>query len=720
MNTVHHRFGVRFPVLFLVSVLGAFSLFGISCRKEESDFGAGQRAQKKETQRQNKTLLEQFVIASEELEKHPDPAYLENALVRLNPWLESCAPSRDFQPSEEYEARGEEFLRLSETAGEIDALCVKAAAPKEGAAAEGAGLSDEEANRLTETLDLFLTQIRDLNTLYHSSLFTQLEAMASDLKSKIAEAGTFQFGGRGKMVSTAVARFPFTPILNFNTVARGAADLARLYRLDTRTFLPSDTGHFKGAVWGRNAVSWAKGESGSFAEQAVSLFRWTCDVVPLREADGGSFNVESVSRPVWQTLLTSQGTAAERAAVFMELLRQIGVASFLIKPADPAREEGFPLLVGAAVPGDEKPSILLFLPEYGVPVPGASKTEGGVPLPATLDEAADNDALLRRLDLEDEPFPLTAADLAQVRAAVPTDPFNMSHRMWIMMRESVIERHDSSQDAASFIPPILALSYESVKSEIGTLPHIAGVEHAWELHTPIIEQTILPIASQILLFPYLHEAAASNGLSMRADDDSSKKYAPSEGTGSGTGEAAANDAGIVYPLWEGKILYFKGLFDTDHGAANRLQQGRVPDRLLKQASLEMGSRLEEYLLQVQQQQDESGRQLNEEEIRSIAAQFVAQGRQEIGMKLYLKVTARFYLGLVSYALKNDEAAVTHFEDADLLSKLDGMWKSGALTILAEIYEARGETARAEKIYSRLEGPAARGGKVRAKWLREGE
>ena len=720
MKTVCYRAGARPRFSLFVLLVCLLTLAAVSCRKEESDFGAGQRAQKKEAQLQNKTLLEQFVIASEELENHPDPAYFENALVRLNPWLESCAPSRDFQPCAEFDARSEEFRLLAETAEEIHTLCAKVSAPREGDAAGAAGLSDDEAGALAEKADLFLQRVRELNRVYHSPLLAQFEAMAAEFKSKMAEAEGFQFGGRGKMVSAAVARFPFTPLMNFHAVGRGAAELARLYRLDTRAFLPADTAHFKSSVWQRNVVSWAKGEGCSPAEQAVNLFRWTCDAVPLRAAADGPLTADSIARLPWQTLLTSQGNAAERAAVFMGLLRQIGISSFLIRPVDPARSEGFPLLVGAAVPVGDTPSVLLFLPEYGVPVPGMSKSEGGVPLPATLDEAAGDDALLRRLDVEGEPFPLTSADLAQVRAEVPTDPFNMSHRMWIMMRESVIERSGAAQDNASFIPPILALSYESVRSEIGALPHIADVGHAWELQTPVVEQTLMPIASQVLLIPYLYEVAASNSLSMRADDDGSKKYAPTEGTGSGGGETPAATARMACPLWEGKILYFKGDFDSENGAANRLQQGRVPDRLLKQASLEMGARLDEYITQIQQAQGESDRPLTDEEMRAAAAQFIAQGRQDLGMKFFLKVTARFYLGLVSYALQNDEAAATHFEDADLLGKLDGMWKSGALTILAEIYEKQGETARAEKIYNRLEGPAARGGKVRAKWLREGE
>ena len=707
-------------VLFLL-VLAAAGGTSLSCRKEPADFGAGQRAQKKEAELQNKALLEQFVLSVEELENHADQAYPENALLRLNPWLESCAASRDFRPDAEYDERAEAFLRLSRTADEIQNLCDRAAPGGEG---EGARLTEEDAKLLPEKLDLFIGEIDGLNAFYRSALLKRYGAMAADLKKAVSEAGAFQFGGRAKMAASAIGRFSFNPLMNFRVISDGAARLAELYRLDRRSFLAEDVSNFKSSVWERNLAAWAKGNSTDPLEEAKSLFRWTCDIVALSD----EASAEPIPRQAWQTLLTSQGTPLERAAVFMGLLRQIGITSFLVRPADPARDDGFPVLVAAVIPADEGSEAFLFLPEYGIPVPGgegpaladdpASPRGLTFPAVATLSQASRDDALWRRLDLDGRPFPLTAADLQSVRAVVPTDMFNMSHRMWIMMRESVIERTDAQGDAASFVPPLLAMSFESAKNEIASLPCVASVEQGWVFQTPEVEQAILPVESQILLMPYLYEVPASASLSMRADDESSKKYAPSEGAGSDPGETASAESKMISPLWEGKVLFFKGRFDTESGAANRLQQGRVPDRLLKQATYGLEAQLGEYLEQVQKSQGESGKPLSEEELRAAAAQFVGQARQDLGMKLFLKVTARFYLGLVSYALRNDNAALSHFEDADLLDKLGGIWRSAALTLIAEIYESRGEFARARKIYGRLEGAAAPSGKIRAKWLDE--
>lgn len=698
-----------------------------SCRREKTDFGAGQRAHLKETELRNKTLLEQFVLASEEMEAHPDPSYLENALARLNPWLTGCTASRDFQPSEEYTQKQTAFQELGKTAESIHTICVKAGAGKQGDSAGSEELSQDEANALSENLDHFLSQIETLNADYNSPLLTRFQGMASDLKAKISEAGGFQFGSKGKMVGAAVARFPFTPLLNFGVIARGAASVANLYQLDSRSFFPEDTSHFKSCVWERNAASWAKGESSDPAEQVYALFRWACDIAPLRAASN-SPDQEPIPQLAWQTLLTSQANGEERAAVFMGLLRQIGVSSCLIRPGDPAKETEFPLIVGVALPDAETggSSLRLFLPEYGVPIPGADSpvlvNEGdsqGLRFPsvASLADVAENDALLRKLDLPDAPFPLNSADFTHVKAEIPTDMFNMSERMWIMMRESVIER--SGQDDTAYVPPMLAVSFDAVQTELRAFPQIVSVEHGWRFHKAVIEQTILPVESQILLLPYLYEVPASAELSVRSDTENSRNYAPTEGAGSGTDNTVSRDAKMVYPLWEGKILFFKGAFDKENGAASRLIQGRVPDRILKQASAELGDRVQEYLRQVQEAQSAGGGEpLSEEQLRAVAVQFVSQGRQDLGMKLCLKVTARFYLGLVSYALRNSDAAVSHLEDADLLTKLDGMWKSGTLTLLAEIYESRGDFARAEKIYERLDGPAASGGKLRAKWLRE--
>ena len=711
------------PRFVSVLLLFAFVLWGgtlLSCRKEPTDFGAGQRAQKKEVELQNKTLLEQFVLAVEELENHADQAYPENALLRLNPWLESCAASRDFQANDEYAARADAFLRLGQTAAEIESVCAKAAPAAQGEG-EGAALTEDDAKLLPEKLDQFLAELEELNASYRSPLLTRYGAMAAELKKGVSEAGTFQFGGRAKMVASAIARFSFTPLMNFRVISEGAARLAELYRLDRRSFLPEDVSHFKSSVWERNIAAWAKGDTTDPTRQTMNLFRWTCDVIALSdEAES-----EPIPRQAWQALLTSQGTPLERASVFMGLLRQIGITSFLIKPTDPAREAEFPVLVGAVIPGDEGNKVLLFLPECAVPVPGGegpsvSDATRGLTFPsvATLEEASQNDAIWRRLDLDGRPFPLTAADLVSVRAVLPTDMFNMSHRMWIMMRESVIERTDAQGDAASFVPPLLAMSFESAKNEIASLPCIASVEQGWEFQTPVVEQTILPVESQILLLPYLYEVPASSSLSMRSDDESSKKYAPTEGAGSGSAETSPTEVKMIHPLWEGKILFFKGRFDTESGAANRLQQGRVPDRLLKQATYNIETQLGEYLNQVQKSQGEGGESLSEDQIRAAAAQFVNQTRQDIGMKLFLKVTARFYLGLVSYALHNEDAALAHFEDSDLLDKLGGIWRSASLTLIAEIYESRGDYSRAQKIYGRLEGAAALSGKIRAKWLGE--
>ena len=67
----------------------------------------------------------------------------------------------------------------------------------------------------------------------------------------------------------------------------------------------------------------------------------------------------------WQTLLLSQGTAMDRAVVFMELLRQHRLDSFVLRQ-DGQQREDFPLVVGVSLNNE----VYLFLPGLGLPIPG--------------------------------------------------------------------------------------------------------------------------------------------------------------------------------------------------------------------------------------------------------------------------------------------------------------------------------------------------------------
>jgi hypothetical protein len=123
---------------------------------------------------------------------------------------------------------------------------------------------------------------------------------------------------------------------------------------------------------------------------------------------------------LYDLLVLGKGSAEDRAWVFAELLRQIGIDSVVLTPAV---QSGKPAsapprwLIGVLI----ERKIYLFDPILGWPIPsGKDKADSPtIRQPATLTEVAANDSLLRQLDLSaDKPYPLHAGDLKSLRVEV--------------------------------------------------------------------------------------------------------------------------------------------------------------------------------------------------------------------------------------------------------------------------------------------------------------
>jgi tetratricopeptide (TPR) repeat protein len=167
------------------------------------------------------------------------------------------------------------------------------------------------------------------------------------------------------------------------------------------------------AVWARDVSQWARGAADTDEKVAAALFDWTVRNVQLDPADGAI----TIHRP-WQAMVYGHGSAADRAWVFVELLRQQNIAAAIIRPleADPAKA---PLLVGVFI-GDE---LQLYDPQLGLPL---RNKEGGA---ATLAEVAADDALLRQFDVDGEyVYGATAEQMSGVEALIIASPLQLSRR----------------------------------------------------------------------------------------------------------------------------------------------------------------------------------------------------------------------------------------------------------------------------------------------------
>lgn len=193
--------------------------------------------------------------------------------------------------------------------------------------------------------------------------------------------------------------------------------------LASQFFLPYDGRLLQEAVWARDISRWAQGNSFEKLARAQAIFDWTVRNIQLDAVGKGT-----PQRP-WQTLMYGHGTPEERAWAFELLCRQQGLDVVMLglapAPAAGAKAEAaspkstfwLPALV-------DDGQLYLFDTRLGLAIPGPEKK--GV---TTLEQVQKNDSLLRQLDVEGAPYPVTPEQLKNVVAYVVADPFDLSKRV---------------------------------------------------------------------------------------------------------------------------------------------------------------------------------------------------------------------------------------------------------------------------------------------------
>lgn len=158
-------------------------------------------------------------------------------------------------------------------------------------------------------------------------------------------------------------------------------------------------------------------------EAATRLFHWTIRWLAA-VSDPPMVPSETVPGTRWFTpgeiLLAGRGSPAQRAWVFLELLRQAGIDGVMLATRGPAGSPPRPWVPAAIIGGEA----YLFEPTYGMPIAGP----GGVGV-ATVRQAAADPAILAALSLPDRPYPVQSGDLEDLVVLVPADAWSLSPRM---------------------------------------------------------------------------------------------------------------------------------------------------------------------------------------------------------------------------------------------------------------------------------------------------
>jgi hypothetical protein len=434
------------------------------------------------------------------------------------------------------------------------------------------------------------------------------------------------------------------------------------------------------AAWFRDVSLWAKGDGPEDLDVARSVFDWTIRNIQL-ERDYAN-RIPQFPR---ETLLLGRGTAADRAWVFILLLRQLDIdaAVLAIDEGRGARDEGrgardegrlHPWCVGVLIEGQ----VYLFDTLRGLPIPAPhgitlDESDRLAIRPATLAQVVADQKLLDRMEYdESRPYGIKAADLKRVTALLEASPPYLACSMRAIQSQlsgarkmtlSTLPEESAKRWKDAHIDDVLLwrLPYE-------TLDRRAHLD--WRT-SGLWLQYIVP-----LYVGYQEKQAARAKAATK--DPLEKDLLEKQGTSEGPrGPQVITHAA---PLYKARVLYLKGKFTGDEGAIHYFYIARPSHQSIAMSS-----------------DDEIEKQI----------------------KVRAKQDASYWLGLTAYQLGNYQSAVECFLKYTLEAYPNGLWTVGARYNLARTYEAQAETGRAALLYgSNAISPGYDGDLLRAKWLRE--
>ncbi|NMC20730.1 MAG: hypothetical protein GYA33_09960 [Thermogutta sp.] len=239
-------------------------------------------------------------------------------------------------------------------------------------------------------------------------------------------------------------------------------ELPEVKNLAELHFTRDDAFSLQTAVWLRDIAAWARGDGVDELSRARALFDWVVFHVQLDPLENSPqlSNGELLLRTPWQTLLLGHGSATARAWVYLLLCRQEGLdaAMLAVNVAAEGQEPRWePWAVGVAIEG----KIYVFEPSLGFPIPaedGLQMIPGqGLEIePATLQELAENESLLRRLDADPRnPYRVKPSMVRSVQVMLEGSAVYLSQRMEMVARmlaggESLLLTAHPGDEAARF------------------------------------------------------------------------------------------------------------------------------------------------------------------------------------------------------------------------------------------------------------------------------
>lgn len=411
--------------------------------------------------------------------------------------------------------------------------------------------------------------------------------------------------------------------------------------------------------WLADVAATARGDAVSDVDIAVNLFRWTVRSLAL-VSDPPMVPTDAASGSRWflpgEILLSGRASPAQRSWVFLELLRHAGLDGVML--ATGQRDGGgMRAWIPALISGGEA---WLFEPTYGIPIAGPDGT--GV---ATARQAAADPAILERLSVPERRYPVQAADVAGLSVLVAADPWSLSRRMKAVESQLVGSRAiELSLDAAG-------LAERAVRAiDVGGAAEAAAGRIAlWEFPWDTIARRRID--------PARVRAAAGDELAVMS-------VTLAQSTGSDR-EGGRRGTRLVRPLYAARLREFRGQLDGPEGAKVSYLAARP------------------------------GRQAIADAVAQAAPEQVDRLKRLFER---MKEDATYWLGTLTLAEGEYEAAVDYLGRMILEASPDSRWADAARVNLARAYVGLGRPDEATRMLRADESPQRFGSRMLAEELQK--
>ena len=648
-----------------VIILFAFSLAG--CRREHETaviLAESGRTQIGDARQQKEDFDRSFELLnsldhSPSLPNTPGFETLVSIADRLDKWMRNQKPDDTWKPDTIFQEVEYAAHHAADTAKKVvrtlALLRGETVLDDNGQSLTASETLEIERQTITAGLEQFASQIQTLASLADLPTMDLFSEKVSNLQKRFAVLETLQNLNAGTIRGFVGQLDLDTDVFNVFTVS---AAMFEAYAVQLKTdglfMTTSDVEYLKQSAWMRDLSLWTGGDKRVLLEQAVQMCDWVvCNIemrssfIPINQQQ----SIPVLRQHPWQTILLGYGTANDRMAVFLELLRQQRMDAALLAIPDPS-DPSHPLCWGVGVLLDGE--VYVFLLNYGFPVPGPDGVQVGddgalqFSNVATLSQLQQDDSLLRRLDLsESQPFPITAEMLSQTSAYLYITPESASMRMKVLEAELDPQKEQTM---------VLYTDPHELRRRFLGASGITAVEFwKYPLRTAF-EQRFDPEPTNEALNIFLVQRP-------RIDLDA----------------AAVRHH---YPLWSGRVLYFKGAISGQENAFTKYQNVRVSDR----------------------------------EMIQFRGDPVFRSTPELGMQLeWVTTQASYWLGAALFEMNSLPAAKDWLMGIRHHSL--NTWRHGTEYLLGRIAEREGRYADARRHYANTSSALSGiGNAIRAKWL----